>query len=218
RCIFRQKLLFQKAKRSDSFFYPLCGKHFSTTHFQQGVLNSYKKTLQRLQGQKLDKHTMFFAAPTETMSGLLPLVRKAGINLHKDVMKFNAHDWSKPINRLDPRIKREISAFGESHKNSADEFGQRVWADVQAAAAWGLFSSALPTMGVKASLLVGLPGRLQATRNMFANHANDPTLNPHMHPFKTTESMNAHISKNNGGEARSFIQLTKSLSREWARC
>ena len=43
KCIFRQKLLFQKAKRSDSFFYPLCGKHFSTTHFQQGVLNSYEQ-------------------------------------------------------------------------------------------------------------------------------------------------------------------------------
>ena len=169
-----------------------------------------KQALQRLQGQKLDKHTMFFAAPTETMTGLLPLVRKAGINLHKDVMKFNAHDWSQPKNRLDPRIKGEIAAFGEGYGSAAAEFAQRLQRDIPAAAGWGTLAATGGGLGL------GALGKARALRNMSANHANDPALNPHMHPFKGVDAMNAHISQNSGGELRSFMQLAKSLCREWA--
>ncbi|KEQ12262.1 hypothetical protein GZ78_27965 [Endozoicomonas numazuensis] len=196
-----------------------------------------KRALMRLQGQNLDGHTVFFAAPTEWMAGLLPLMRKCGMKLHDEVMAFNADDWRAPGNRLDPRIITEIQSFGPAYRQAAQKYKQAMQSDMITAFGWGTLASTpltgsfidslmdgqfLDTMGpretagVLGGISLAVARRGRSLRNMTANRANDPALNPHMHPFKSASSFNAHVAQGNGGEFKSFLAICKSLGKEYA--
>ncbi|WHI45583.1 hypothetical protein [Microbulbifer sp. VAAF005] len=182
----------------------------------------FRKTLLRLQGQVLDKHTVFFAAPKGSLQTLLPLVRGAGLKLHKDVFKYHPHDWSQPLNRVNPRISKEIKAFGSDYDNAARVASLNVQSSFAMAAGYvGSFALGGFTLGLGELSAgaggVGMAVKARALRNMLANHANDPTLNPHMHPFKSVNEMNAHVISENGSGASSFLKLAGSLRREYAR-
>ncbi|WP_444937215.1 hypothetical protein ACJJIW_09820 [Microbulbifer sp. JMSA004] len=182
----------------------------------------FRKTLLRLQGQVLDKHTVFFAAPKGNFQTLLPLVRGAGLKLHKDVFKYHPHDWSQPLNRVNPRISKEIKAFGSDYKEVAGVVSLNMQRSSTTAIA-ALMSSAtggftLGLGGLSAGAGgVGMAVKARALRNMLANHANDSTLNPHMHPFKSIDEMDMHVRSENGAGLSSFLKLAGSLRREYAR-
>ncbi len=72
----------------------------------------FHQAIQRLQGKNMSNHTFLFAAPSEDMTKILPLMRQSKMNLHDDVMVYQEDDWSQAGNRTNKSIGKEVSKFG----------------------------------------------------------------------------------------------------------
>lgn len=172
----------------------------------------FVEAIQRMGGQKLDKHeVIFLSTPDDAHLGkVLSAVRSAGIRLHEDVAKAHGDDWSglqnKTIRSRD--IASEVEKFGKNYLVKADEIRSRGNANILTSIGWLKFAASLGA----ASLL-----KYQTLRNMAAVSAEilDPAINPHFHPFKDEHQLKAHANRATGGKANIvfFSELIKKLRR-----
>ena len=77
----------------------------------------FHQAIKRLQGRDMSGHTFLFAAPSEDMTKILPIMRQSKMNLHDDVMVYQEDDWSHSGNRTNKAVGEEVSKFSNfSHK------------------------------------------------------------------------------------------------------
>ncbi len=113
----------------------LQGKNFTANLLSQAMINSqrnkkkvkwvvhgdgakiFHQAIQKLNGKNLDGHTVLFAAPSEDMTKILPLMRQSKMNLHDDVMVYQGDDWSHSKNRTSKAVGQEVSKFGGDFAN-----------------------------------------------------------------------------------------------------
>jgi hypothetical protein len=171
----------------------------------------------------LSAHTVLFAAPTADVSRILPLLRDTKMQLHTDVMKVQDNDWkSKQAQMLHfGRLKSELDKMGmedQAHLQSQQRFrdlrnyGGMLSGAASAGFAMASFAPALPTVAAIGGAALGvfaLWDKAQNLRNIAANNLNNPALNPHMQPFKTTDQMNLHAAKHSGGALKTFVDVLK---------
>ncbi|WP_444942830.1 hypothetical protein ACJJIK_11665 [Microbulbifer sp. ZKSA006] len=203
----------------------------------------FRQTSRRLRGQTLDKHTVFFAAPKGNFQTLLPLVWGAGLKLHEEVFKYHPHDCSQPLNRINPRISKEIRKFGRDYKGIAMTALMNAQSSVEAVIGYLLLASAAAVFmftvefdgwivgsGVLAVVVVVIVAifaiitaatvvavaveKFLELRNILASYANDPILNPHMSPFKSAIELYVLASSENRARGGSFLELVKRLCRK----
>ena len=79
----------------------------------------FHQAIKRLQGRDMSGHTFLFAAPSEDMTKILPIMRQSKMNLHDDVMVYQEDDWSHSGNRTNKVVGKEVSKF----RNFADKGG-----------------------------------------------------------------------------------------------
>ncbi|KEQ18226.1 hypothetical protein [Endozoicomonas numazuensis] len=196
----------------------------------------FKSALSSLKGHSLDKVEVLFAAPTKaSLEELLPMIRHAGISLHKDIVKVNGDDWTSVSNRLLRKgFQKELQEFGEEYSEKLAVIREQVAQDrvtfngfVTSAfknsfAIAGGFAAGqavnpsiggLTGSGVAGAVLAypAMKQKAKKVRNIMGNLTTNPDLNPHLHPFKSAHEFNAHVATQNGGHAKSFLAVVKSL-------
>ena len=202
----------------------------------------FHKAIQRLQGKDLSNHTFLFAAPSEDMTKILPLMRLSKMKLHDDVMVYQDDDWTHSKNRTSKKVGQEVSKFGGefSAKGSkmqdkagksrydlnvgkrlgAANFGYGAAATAATAIGAGIpaLTAAAVTAGVfiAAKTAVSIPGMIynsQSLRNIAMDKVVNPDLNPHLNPYANREDMNALFKQHSGGKFKTFATIIKSLAK-----
>ncbi|GLS24950.1 hypothetical protein [Marinibactrum halimedae] len=191
----------------------------------------FQYALPYLEGQNLKNMEVFFAAPKDAVGPMLPQMKKLGIKLHDDVMKFNSHDWSSLINRCQlGGFHENLKAYGEEHndrravlREQQARDGNTLFGFVQktykSALSLGTFAVGGFHLGgvvgaVSGVSIAAVPGFLQkakSVRNMAGIMTNDASLNPNMHPFKSPDEFNAHVKTQHGGHGKAFLALARQL-------
>lgn len=184
--------------------------------------------LAHLKGQDLSNHTVFLAAPDTNVTPLLRQMQEVKMELHSDVMRYQADDWSTTAiiaNRTirNNAICREIAKFNDriDYSDTMAQMNEAAgrYSDSLSRTLAGAFLAgvALPSVtltSVFGALAYGagaytLYQQAKTLRNLAGNNVNDPTLNPHMHPFKNKDQFNAHVATSHGNHINSFVALIK---------
>ncbi len=202
----------------------------------------FHQAIQRVQGKDMSNHTFLFAAPSEDMTKILPLMRQSKMKLHDDVMVYQDDDWTHSKNRTSKKVGQEVSEFGGefSAKGSkmqdkagksrydlnvgkrlgAANFGYGAAATAATAIGAGIpaLTAAAVTAGVfiAAKTAVGIPGMIynsQSLRNIAMDKVVNPDLNPHLNPYANREDMNALFKQHSGGKFKTFATIIKSLAK-----
>ncbi len=200
----------------------------------------FSDALKAIPGVKLDKHKVLFAAPTEPLGQLLPLVTQAGMTVHDDIMKGHSHDWTSLANRL------QLNGFNTALKDLGPEYAERseelreegTTAKLKFAQSLsGAFASgggitlaltsphiALATMGSTVSggavgiaaagiSAIALWQKAKSLRNIAGNVTTNANLNPHMQPFMNPDQFNAQARRQHGNAANTFVALVRNAWR-----
>ncbi len=200
----------------------------------------FSDALKAIPGVKLDKHKVLFAAPTEPLGQLLPLVSRSGMTVHEDIAKGNNHDWTSLANRL------QLNGFNTALKDLGPEYAERseelreegATAKLKFAqslsgafASGGGITLALTSphialaglgsavsggaVGVAAAGIsaVALWQKAKSLRNIAGNVTTNANLNPHMQPFMNPDQFNAQARRQHGNAANTFLALVRNAWR-----
>ncbi len=197
----------------------------------------FGKALTKMAGKDLSNHTVLFCAPMEDVSDLIPKMKQCNINLHDDVMKIADDDWRSRRMQMGsgPKIRDALKDYpGLNNANTQAKLLARsarkdllsITGDAMSAGAIGVGIGALCVTGFVTAPLTGglsLSGviagglgavakvkKAEALRNAAATNIKSPGLNPHMHPFKSTEQMNVHMEEHSGGFVKTFTDVLKA--------
>jgi hypothetical protein len=200
----------------------------------------FSDALKALPGVKLDKHKVLFAAPTEPLGQLLPLVSRSGMTLHEDITKGHSHDWTSLANRLQLQgFNNAVKNLGPDYAERADELREEgATAKVKFAQSLsGAFTAgggitlaitspqvvltalgASVSGGVAGAAVAGFSAitlwqKAKSLRNIAGNLTDDAALNPHMQPFMNPDQFNAQARRQHGNVANTFIALVKQAWR-----
>ncbi len=194
----------------------------------------FRDALKAIPGVKLDKHKVLFAAPTEPLGQLLPLVSRSGMTVHEDIAKGHSHDWTSLANRL------QLNGFNTALKDLGPEYAERseelreegATAKLKFAQSLsGAFASgggitlaltsphiALAGLGSAVSggavgiaatgiSAIALWQKAKSLRNIAGNVTTNATLNPHTQPFMNPDQFNAQARRQHGNAANTFLAL-----------
>jgi hypothetical protein len=196
----------------------------------------FQNAMQRLQGKKLDKHTVMFLGPAVgNMEKILPMMRQSDMQLHTDAMKTQIDDWVGWKNKTNKNIASEVAKFGKEYSGAAAtiKFDSKLAFDkmfkirANSVVTTGIGVCAFVTAPVLPQLALGaatlgavslawnasvLIRKAETARNMAANFVADPALNPHLNPYKTPGQMNQSIENASGeSTAKSFVTIVRAM-------
>ncbi len=200
----------------------------------------FSDALKAIPGVKLDKHKVLFAAPTEPLGQLLPLVTQAGITVHEDIIKGHNHDWTSLANRLQLNgFNSALKDLGPDYAERAGELGEEgstarltfIQSLSGAFTSGGGITLALTsphialatvgstisggTVGIAAAGIsaIALWQKAKSLRNIAGNVTTNATLNPHMQPFMNPDQFNAQARRQHGNAANTFLALVRNAWR-----
>ncbi len=205
------------------------------------LLNALKKLPPRF---SLDKHTLFFAAPSPVMNELITEVENRQMSLAKNVMKFHKDDWRSVTVRAwqQYQVGQRLAAKGGDHALTAEMLKGQAWTDAkalnnlvkpvyQAGSGLGAIGLAIAAgMEPGVAIAVGLGGaeglrractslvfNAETYRNLLAMNTTNMTLNPHFSPTMSPTEFNARARVQHGGVVKSFVALVRELGSVWRR-
>lgn len=179
--------------------------------------NLLKSALQMLDGANLDKHEVMFMAPDE-LNGLLPMMQRAGMNLHKDVMKYSEAEVStskfKNTQWNAGQIASEIRQFGSRYRASADLLEAKALKTGSSAFFNFLITSYNLGWGTAAQTAVKMTNH--GIRNAAASmgKVTDQRVNPHLNPQMCQAGFNDHAKRQSGGTAGAYKATFKELVKK----
>ncbi len=200
----------------------------------------FRDALKAIPGVKLDKHKVLFAAPTEPLGQLLPLVTQAGMTVHEDIIKGHSHDWTSLANRLQLNgFNSALNDLGPNYAERAGELGEEgstarltfIQSLSGALTSGGGITLALTSphialaglgsavsggaVGVAAAGIsaVALWQKAKSLRNIAGNVTTNANLNPHMQPFMNPDQFNAQARRQHGNAANTFLALVRNARR-----
>lgn len=179
--------------------------------------------LQQLPGVDLSNHTLLFAAPTKSVAALLPALRQCSVKLHDDVIKVQDADWRSKQTQMwhSRKLERELRQIpgledqaailaGQHRRDLATYVNSLIGA---AATGVALASPAVPglvSVGLAAVGIYATWDKMNHLRNIASTAINIPGLNPHMHPFDSSQQMNHRARKHSGNAAKTFVDVVKA--------
>lgn len=156
--------------------------------------------------QSLNRHSVLLAAPSGDVSSLLRQMREQGMALDTQAVKYNPEDYRNIAVRCSNKISDQVRLFGEDYHKRAGEI------KYEAIDARKSVASIAGTMISLTSLkwpqvVMNARGIANSIRNMAANHTDNASLNPHMHPFHDRNEFNAKVDLEHNGTIRSMTSL-----------
>ncbi|KEQ18473.1 hypothetical protein [Endozoicomonas numazuensis] len=80
----------------------------------------FAQALDQLKGHKFDQHEVLFAGlPKQKLGPVMQTMKQAGIGFHKDIIKYNPHDWNALNNRVwgMSGLYRVIESLGDEYED-----------------------------------------------------------------------------------------------------
>ncbi len=200
----------------------------------------FRDALKAIPGVKLDKHKVLFAAPTEPLGQLLPLVTQAGMTVHEDIIKGHSHDWTGLANRLQLNgFNSALNDLGPEYAERSEElreegaiaklkFAQSLSGALTSGGGitLALTSPHIALAGLGSAVSGGAVGiaaagisaialwqKAKSLRNIAGNVTTNATLNPHMQPFMNPDQFNAQARRQHGNAANTFLALIRNAWR-----
>ena len=184
------------------------------------------QALEQLKGHKLDQHEVLFAGiPKQKLGPVMQTMKQAGMRFHKDIIKYNPHDWNALNNRVwgMSGLYRVIESLGDEYEDRLGVLKAQAGGDRETALGLGMsafkgggvvaaafYAGAEPGIALGAGSAYGVYKayrKLKSLRNLAGNRSSRASLNPHMHPLKSGAEFEHHVVKSHGGQLNSFLAL-----------